>query len=366
MEDSWATILAEAAAASVGLAVGILSLDGAIIEANRALQSVLNASPGDLVADRFRTPPFSTLTDAAVGTTPFEGLLTLGDGRSSGVTLRARVELRDDRLLVVAEHDVREQERLSTCLIELNQHANNLQRELIKERHRLVELNRQKDRFLGVAAHDLRNPLGSVRGYAQMLQLPGLLSDDEVREAHEAIVRSAEKMLGFVEDLLDLAAIERGSIELQLEEVDLAAFLARVCSLNRPLASNTGIELLIEQDADVERWRFDPQRVEQVVDNLLSNAFKFSHGGTQVCLAARSADDGLEITVRDQGQGIPPDEVGGVFGEFAKSSTAATGGETSSGLGLAICRRLIELHGGTISVRSELGVGSTFRILLPR
>lgn len=363
MTTPFETLLAEAAAGSDALAVGAFSLDGRVLEANGAMLEVLGAALGDPVADHFRAPLFSALASATEGTVAFEGLLTLGDEKAPGFSLQARVRVADQRVLVVAEHDVAEQQRLAASMIELNHHANNLQRELIKERRRLVELNQQKDRFLGIAAHDLRNPLGAILGYAKLLQ-SGVLDDETGQAALVSVEMASNKMLILVEDLVTLATLERGSIDLLLDDVNLSAFLERVEALNRPLATRKDIALSFTIEG-VRAWRFDERRIERVLDNLLSNAFKFSNPGTRVDLLVRRRGMYLELLVTDQGQGIPADQVDGMFDEYARTDTAPTGGEPSSGLGLAICRHLVDLHGGTIDVQSELGVGSTFRVRLP-
>ncbi len=238
--------------------------------------------------------------------------------------------------------------------------------ELQQANERLQVLNEQKDRFLGMAAHDLRNPLGSVSAYARLLQQPELLDAAASRTAVLAIDAAAQRMLRLVDELLDIAQIETGTVELALEEVALADYLESMLTLNRPIGSIKGIALSAKLEAGLATWRFDPSRTAQVLDNLVSNAFKFSFPGTEVRLSARVVDDALEFSVADQGQGIPEAELGQVFGEFCQTSTRSTAGERGAGLGLAICRRIVELHGGDLSVTSEVGTGSCFSFRLPR
>ncbi len=230
---------------------------------------------------------------------------------------------------------------------------------------RLQSLNEQKDGFLGMAAHDLRNPLGNVLGYAQLLRAETILDDGGATRAVQAIERSARRMLHLVDDLLDIAKIERGKIELRVEDVDVPKFLSSIEELNAPIARAKRIELVTKLGPDVTTWGFDPLRLEQVINNLITNAIKFSFPETEVRLEAQVLDGDLELAVVDHGQGIPESELEGVFGEFSLTSTQSTAGEKGSGLGLAICRRIVALHGGAIAVQSEVDVGSRFSVRLP-
>lgn len=376
---SWSEVLAGAADGAETIAVARFGVDGEVLDANAGMRMMLGLDEGERdPTRRFQSPRFDVLCGVGQGVV-YEGLVTFGDGLDAGVTLAARVVRTGDVVVVVAEHDIREHLRLERTLLGLNQEVNNLQRSLLREKRelqrtldeleqanaRLRELDAQKDRFLGIAAHDLRNPLSSVRGYATLLKLPGVLDGDARGEALDAIERGADKMLGLVEDLLDLSKISRGHVDIEKDGVDVYDFVRAVSVLQRPVARTKGIELGVEIEREAGSWRFDPARMEQVLDNLLSNAFKFSDPGTRVLLTVKQVDGQLELTVSDEGRGIPADELGQVFGEFTQTSTAATAGESGTGLGLAICRRIVELHGGTIDVQSELGVGSTFRVRLP-
>jgi signal transduction histidine kinase len=231
----------------------------------------------------------------------------------------------------------------------------------------LVELNELKSRFLGIAAHDLRNPLSIIRGYTRLL-LGGQLG--EVSERHgeviQAMDRSCESMLNLIEEFLDITAIESGKIEIDLQRWDICELIRACLGNNRLLADAKSISL--ERDLpDTElRAAVDPQRLQQILSNLVSNALKFSYPKTTVTVGTRAEGDEVHIFVADQGQGIAEEELPKVFTEFGKTSTRPTGGERSTGLGLAIVKRLVEAHGGRIWVESERGVGSTFTVALPR
>lgn len=237
----------------------------------------------------------------------------------------------------------------------------------------LKAANLQKDMFIGMAAHDLRSPIQIVQGFVDLLLDPRTPPSD-YPEFHLVIRESMQNMMRMLNDLLDISRIESGAITLTPIEVDVPQFIARLIKINRPLGQRKSITLSADVSANVGKAVFDDERIEQVLNNLISNAFKFSYAETRVrvevrCLTAPEhapdQNNSIEFDVVDQGQGIKPDELPLVFRDFGKISTRPTAGETSTGLGLSICKRLVELHGGTITVESELGAGSRFAFTLP-
>ncbi|MCX7019035.1 MAG: GAF domain-containing sensor histidine kinase [Candidatus Sumerlaeota bacterium] len=229
----------------------------------------------------------------------------------------------------------------------------------------LVELDNIKNRFLGMAVHDLRNPLNIVSGYLSLL-LDGLLGDvpEGQRDYLKRCRKACQTMAALLEDLLDINAIESGRLDLEPKEHDLAEFLKETHSANKLLAQAKSIDLELHADDALPRVVMDARRITQVLNNLISNAIKFSYPGSVIRIAARPAKDRVEISVEDQGQGIPEDELAHIFTEFGRGSVKPTGGEKSTGLGLAIVRRIVKAHGGHVGVESEPGRGSTFTITL--
>lgn len=231
---------------------------------------------------------------------------------------------------------------------------------------RLVELNSLKNRFLGIAAHDLRSPLALVVSFLDMLEDPDLANDPAQRTRIFGRMRAAAtRMLGMVNDLLDLSAIESGQIQITREVVDLRPLLDEIFEHHSLLAQRKQIALRRDFADGLPPLSVDPRRLQQVLDNLLTNAAKFSPAGTTVTLGARTDGGQLHLWVADQGAGIPPDELPRLFKEFGKTSVRPTDGEKSTGLGLAIVRKIVERHGGTVGVTSEVGKGSTFWVRLP-
>lgn len=236
--------------------------------------------------------------------------------------------------------------------------------ELAEANERLRALNEQKDRFMGIAAHDLRTPLAAIRGFTD-LKLTGRADVSSYEEFLTIIDETTQDMLNLLNDLLDITTIETGQLALNPQTVDIAQFVERVAKLNRHMGEKKAIQLETDIAPDVREWTFDPRRIEQVLNNLLSNAFKYSYPNTTVWLIVRRVNNQLEFAVQDQGQGIKAEEQERLFGEFQRISTRPTGDEGSTGLGLSICKRIVELHNGQIGVESTYGAGSRFWFRLP-
>jgi signal transduction histidine kinase len=251
-------------------------------------------------------------------------------------------------------------------LSRLNNELVTLQRELAKTNIELEKLIEQKDEFLGMAAHDLRNPLFVVQSCAKFLLAGAAQHLDEEQIDFLSIIQSYSGfMLQMVEDLLDVSAIESGRLVLSPEATDLGALIARNLKLNSVLAGSKRIRLDFRCEGELPLMSLDPIKIEQVLSNLISNAVKFSHAGSRVEIYLARQEDQALISVRDEGQGIPSEELDRLFTWFGKTSVRGTGGERSSGLGLAIARKIVLGHQGTIWVESEVGKGSTFYVALP-
>ncbi len=240
--------------------------------------------------------------------------------------------------------------------------------ELAKKNAQLAKLNELKNQFLGMAAHDLRNPLTVIITCAEiMLEEGGVnLPEERKREFIQRMKANAEFMINLINDLLDFTRIEAGQLELNAEPLVLAELVRASVAENRLLGAQKGIEVELRDENGSGKVVADRQRLAQVMNNLISNAFKFSQPGTRVTVVIKERDGGFLVAVRDQGQGIAPEEMGKLFRPFQKTSTRSTAGERSTGLGLAICRQIVEAHGGKIWAESEIGKGSTFSFWLPR
>lgn len=263
---------------------------------------------------------------------------------------------------------IMENRRLLSTLQEINQffegHITERLAELDDANARLRQLNHQKDHLLGMVAHDLRGPLGNIKFAVDLLKTLQP-TQDEYTHFLQMIEETTTNALYLTNDLLDTAAIEAGQLTIKRQPILLQPLVERVNHSNRHIGTQKQIDLQIALDPTLEQVTLDELRMEQVLGNLLSNAFKYSHAATTVTLTFLRQEQDLVIQVADQGQGIPADEIGRLFELFGRSSVRPTGQEKSTGLGLAICKRIVEAHGGTISVESTVGKGTTFTIVLP-
>ena len=252
-------------------------------------------------------------------------------------------------------------------LSRVNNELATLQREMFKKNLELEKLNQQKNRLVGMAAHDLRTPLGVILGYSEFLEAEtaGALTLEQ-REFIAVIRRTSEFMLRMVSDILDVTAIESGRLRLDRRPTNVVALVDHCVKLNRVIASRKNISVELESGPVADSvLLIDAGKIEQVLNNLIGNAVKFSHQGTQVQVRITCSPDRVTIAVQDHGQGIPAADLPQLFKPFGKASVRSTGGEQSTGLGLAIVRRIVEGHGGRVGLESEVGKGSTFSFTLP-
>lgn len=234
-----------------------------------------------------------------------------------------------------------------------------------RQQNELRELNELKNKFLGIAAHDLRNPLGVIQGFSQLILEEDELERSEIKDFSRTINRSAKEMLKLLNDLLDISVIESGKLDLQLVTGSLTELIKQRILLITHIAGKKDIKIISELE-ELPEITFDSSRLSQVIDNLLTNASKFSQPGASIFVALKSEDDMAQFSVRDQGQGIPPGDLNKLFGVFQKLSARPTGGEKSTGLGLSIVKKIVDAHKGKIEVDSEVGKGTTFTVFLPR
>lgn len=231
---------------------------------------------------------------------------------------------------------------------------------LVKELRALVDL---KNRMFGILAHDLRNPIGAAAGYAEMIEyFDGDKLTDRMRGSLHSILDATTYMNALIDDVLSLAVTEADDVNLIRRNFDLGELVGKAVETASVTAGRKGVRLTAEGEAVVVEA--DPLKIEQVLNNLISNAVKFSQSGDEVVVSARNTEAGPQFAVTDHGTGIPPGVRDHLFVPFAKGQTG-TGGERSNGLGLYICSRIVEAHQGRIEVQSEIGKGSVFTVTLP-
>ncbi len=237
--------------------------------------------------------------------------------------------------------------------------------ELRQARLQAEQANRLKDEFLATLSHELRTPLNAILGWSQMLKSQNL-GEDAAKKALTTIERNARAQNQLIDDLLDVSRIITGKLRLDVRAVDLSQVITAAADAARPSAEAKNIRLQTLLDPQAGPISGDPDRLQQVVWNLLSNAVKFTPKGGRVQTRLERINSHVEIVVSDTGAGIEPEFLPHVFDRFRQSDGSMTRRHGGLGLGLAIVRQLVELHGGTVSVSSEgSGQGSTFTVQLP-
>ena len=227
----------------------------------------------------------------------------------------------------------------------------------------LKKANLAKNRIIGIASHDLRNPIASIRGLSEFLEEAGPLTSGQ-RDIIETIQTSADSMLHLVDELLDLSVIESGVERSDREVCSIYEIVSSSINIYQFTANKKSIQLVLDSEGEIpEALSLDKMQVRRLIDNLLSNAVKFSPNGTTVDVRIKREANLLYITISDQGPGIPENEMHLLFTDFGKTSVQPTGNETSTGLGLSICKKIVESHKGKISAANRAEApGAVFTI----
>ncbi|MEX2602407.1 MAG: HAMP domain-containing sensor histidine kinase [Balneolaceae bacterium] len=277
----------------------------------------------------------------------------------------------DLRTMMKERSDLHRDSAYMNELSRLNNELSNTQRQLLKKTSELERSNELKNRMFGMAAHDLRSPLSVILSFSELLldenEMKPFLNEENLVMVRE-MKNSSEHMIEIIEDMLDISAIESGSVQLQTESIDLNTFIFHLVKLNRITSDKKEIQIRTElADKSVSR-EIDTRKFTQVMNNLLTNAIKYSNPGTTITAGTEIREGEkwpVRIFVRDEGVGIPEKELKNLFKPFSKTSVEPTGGEKSTGLGLAISKRITEAHHGRIRAERNSGSGMTFWVELP-
>ncbi len=264
----------------------------------------------------------------------------------------------------VLTHRVRYLLRAAKAFEALKEH----QKHLIAAKEMAEAANRAKSDFLANMSHELRTPLNAIIGFASIMR-DGKFGPLEKRYAEYAAVisDSGSHLLAIINDILDLAKAEANQLVLDEEEIALADTVVSCMSILQDMSERAGVVFTAEIQNDLPFLLADAAKIRQVVINLLGNAIKFTNpGGTVRVIVRREADGTIAMSVRDTGIGIPPDKIDLVLTPFGQVESGLARRYNGAGLGLPITKRLVELHGGTLTLESELGVGTTVTIRLPR
>jgi signal transduction histidine kinase len=305
---------------------------------------------------------------------PLRHLRDVSDAISRGnTTLRADIHTGDEfeELSVAFNRMLRHMTDAQAELRQANVNLDGKVDELAQANMRLYELNMLKSDFLATMSHELRTPLNSILGFSEVLGSIDSLEEKQKRYVQN-IQKSGKTLLEMINDILDLAKIESGKMETRLSDFQVGNVISAQCDMARPLTERKNIDLETVIDAELPPMHQDQARVQQILNNLLSNAIKFTPEGGRITISVRR--DGshfMVLEVSDTGVGIAAEDQQVIFEKFRQGKTAMPGGDamtreySGSGLGLSIVKELCKLLGGEVSVRSELGKGSTFTIRLP-
>jgi signal transduction histidine kinase len=231
----------------------------------------------------------------------------------------------------------------------------------------LAQLDKLKAEFISIASHELKTPINVILGYVELLQegIYGRLNESQ-REVCETIANQAQNLTRLVRRLLDVSRFDAGGGKIECRPMDLHNFLNALEASFNALALQRGVHFHVHRSDDLpEEVRWDEDRMNEVVGNLLSNAFKFTPRGGEVLLAAEPSGDQICLTVRDTGAGIPAEQLSRIFHKFFQADNQTKAAAKGTGLGLAIAKHIVDAHHGTITVDSQVGRGTTFVITLP-
>jgi signal transduction histidine kinase len=338
-----------------------------VLEANAFARRYLSPDPvgrpfADLVLDFTPIPDIVCLVNGSVD--PF--ILSLNTSSGHPATFRFRFTALGDGILALGSPDVEGLERLQVEVLRLNRDLSNLGRRLQKANAELERLDALKTQFLGMAAHDLRRPIGAVMAYAGFLRdEAGPSLSPEHTGFLDTIAQAGTRMSRLIDDFLEVAIIEAGRLQVERDVVTVRDLMQGVAPVIRVTAHAKGVSVEYKLPTPGLTLEADAGKLEQVLINLVANAVEHSAPGGSVTLSAHREGDTVVFAVRDEAGGIPEAQRARLFEAFERAGTRKTAGERSVGLGLAIVKRIVDAHGGTVTVESDWGRGTTFSVAIP-
>ncbi|RZL03328.1 MAG: response regulator [Rubrivivax sp.] len=342
----------------------LIDTDGRFVEVNPAMLTMLGREPSAVIGQRLRdlAPPdwaeriasYLDQRQENVWRGEFPLLNARGEQLHLAWSLSAHVE---PGLTLALATDISERVALT------------LQREQLLEREQAARVaaervSRSKDEFIAVLSHELRTPLNAILSWVHVLKHPE--GGHNLVRGLDAIARNAETQRRLISDILDMSRMDLGKLRLELESVDVAELVSSAVTTLGALMRDKSLTTVVDVAQATQPLTADPSRLQQIIWNLLSNAIKFSAPGGQITVLLQQDDEGLTLTVQDQGQGIKPEFLPYLFDRFTQSDSASNRYHGGLGLGLSIVKQLVELHGGTITAASQgTGTGATFTVVLP-
>jgi signal transduction histidine kinase len=317
---------------------------------------------------RFAAAAESESTVLVVGATTttdalryYDALMRINNEQANA--LRAAFQVgRDTDAVVHVDRDANAYDRMMS----LNNQLATLQRELTKKNMELERVDGLKNQFVGMAAHDLRNPIAAISSYSDLLLDPDFVTPPDQQQLFLRRIRESSRfMLTLINDLLDIATIESGRLHIEFATLDLEPIVHENLEFHRLMARDKRIGVHETIEPGLPKVRGELAKIEQILNNLVGNAIKFSPSDTRIDVRMAAVAGGVAVLVQDEGPGIPAHELDGIFTPFQRASTRPTAKEHSTGLGLAIVKRLVEAHAGTLTCESEVGRGTTFTAWFP-
>lgn len=345
----------------------LIQEDGLIVTANQTFLFWTDCKPEALIR-KCRFQDFLTLPSKIYYETHFAPLLKM-QGNVREVAFDLEVPNRPAQSVLVTsvlrEYTNQQLKLYRTMVFDVTARRH-YERQLLQQKRKLEQLNNEKNELLGMAAHELRSPLGVISSYSEFLEEEaGPLLSQEHNDFLSLIRSTSTYMLHLINDMLDVSRIEAGKLHLDLQLTDMHLLVEKTMNLNQRLADRKQIRTLFDSCRKRPLIRIDANKISQVLENLLINAIKFSPPKTQVSVKLNFDDAHVCLSVIDQGVGIPAEELQHIFKPFRRGQVKSTSGEPSTGLGLAIVRRIVEGHGGTVQVHSVKNQGTEFSIQLP-
>ena len=360
-EDEWLRAIWDSSPDAMALS----NPEGIVVAANPAYCALYGYSSEELVGRPFAVifPPAARAAAmaqyrevfAGVDVPPmFESAVQRSDGAHRTVESRISFLTRDGSRIAMLSiiRDVTEQRAAATALARLADENTQLYAQA-------KETIRQREEFMAMAAHELKNPLAALRGFAELLQIRGAYLPRLV----EGIIVQTKRMDRLIRNMLDFSLVESGRLQLQREPVDLVVLARNAVEQSQFLTRSHTVRLEAPKAPLIGDW--DAGRLDQILQNLLSNAVKYAPDGGEIVVEVKDCDLAASIAVTDHGVGIAEDALPRLFDRFYRSREAAASSAGGLGLGLAITQMLVEAHGGQIAAESRLGEGSTFRVTLP-
>lgn len=360
-EERFRTMFEKAA-----ISIALADLDGQIIDSNPAFEKMLGYSSNELRSMSFMdyTHPEDVQTNVEL----FEEAVW---GKRDNYRMEKRYIRKDGSIVWVSlvSSIVKDADGKPMFLIAMMEDITEIKKleDIRHEKERLEIANRAKSEFLATMSHELRTPLNSIIGFSELLKegIYGKLNGKQEQYVGN-VVTSSKFLLNLINDILDLSKVEAGKIELVKEKISLPVTIGETIVLVKERASKHNVQIIQEFDPQLGDIEADKLRFKQILFNLLSNAVKFSkkEGGT-VTITTKKDGDMAKFSVSDTGIGIKEDDMGKLFNDFAQASPEISKEYGGTGLGLVITKKLVELHGGSITVESKYGEGSTFTFYLP-